>query len=256
MALVWTPSTTTSPPPTRWRRPRAPHGGPPTNDAACARLYRRPGQEPRHHGVKINTSTPLRRLLLLDAVRRRDRRPWSPPTRPLDVYAVYEHRGDRQAAARAIAEQTGILAAWQAEQDAGLGFPTPPPAATADDGLPTAVDWAELFARDRTAGRLADRRPVARGRLISLTAPRKERKSLLMLYLAACLAAGRDPWTGRRAHRRRRRLPRPRDDRGRPPRTARGHGLRRRRPRTAALLPAPRPCRCSTSPKAARCCSS
>ncbi len=33
--------------------------------------------------------------------------------------------------------------------------------------------------------------------MISLTAERKHRKSLLMLYLAACLAIGRCPWTGR-----------------------------------------------------------
>lgn len=38
----------------------------------------------------------------------------------LDVLAVYEHSGDRDAAARHIAEQTGILDAWKAEQDAEL----------------------------------------------------------------------------------------------------------------------------------------
>ena len=38
----------------------------------------------------------------------------------LDVIAVYEHQGDRQAAARRIAEQTGILSAWGTERDAAL----------------------------------------------------------------------------------------------------------------------------------------
>jgi len=36
----------------------------------------------------------------------------------LDVIAAYEHRGNRHEAARAIAERTGILAAWRKEQDA------------------------------------------------------------------------------------------------------------------------------------------
>lgn len=35
-----------------------------------------------------------------------------------DVLAVYEHGGDRMAALRAVAEATGILAAWRAERDA------------------------------------------------------------------------------------------------------------------------------------------
>lgn len=38
----------------------------------------------------------------------------------LDVIATYEHQGDRQAAARRIAEQTGILSAWGTERDAAL----------------------------------------------------------------------------------------------------------------------------------------
>lgn len=36
----------------------------------------------------------------------------------LEVIAAYEHRGDRQEAARAIAEAAGILAAWKAARDA------------------------------------------------------------------------------------------------------------------------------------------
>jgi hypothetical protein len=61
------------------------------------------------------------------------------------------------------------------------------------------VDWAELFARDRTSEDWLVPDLWPRGRQISLTAPRKERKSLLMLDLAACLARGVDPWTGRPA---------------------------------------------------------
>jgi hypothetical protein len=49
----------------------------------------------------------------------------------LDVCAAYEHGGDRQAAARAIAEQTGIYTAWQqAEQgrvNTMFGSQPPPP---------------------------------------------------------------------------------------------------------------------------------
>lgn len=43
----------------------------------------------------------------------------------LDVIAAYEHRNDRDTAARAIADQTGIMAAWQSEQDA-IRQPTAP----------------------------------------------------------------------------------------------------------------------------------
>jgi hypothetical protein len=63
--------------------------------------------------------------------------------------------------------------------------------------LPQPIDWAELFARDRASEDWLIPDVWPKGRMISLTAPRKERKSLLMLYLAACLAVGRNPWTQR-----------------------------------------------------------
>jgi hypothetical protein len=61
-----------------------------------------------------------------------------------------------------------------------------------------ALNWHDLFARDRSGPDWLVEDFWPRGRMISLTAPRKERKSLLMLYLAACLAVGRCPWTARK----------------------------------------------------------
>ena len=45
----------------------------------------------------------------------------------LDIIAAYEHRGDRQAAARDIAETTGILAAWRQARDTASAPKAPPP---------------------------------------------------------------------------------------------------------------------------------
>lgn len=61
--------------------------------------------------------------------------------------------------------------------------------------LPTPVDWFELFDSDSKHNWLVHGFwPV--GRQLQLHAPRKSGKSLFMLYVAASLAAGRDPFTG------------------------------------------------------------
>lgn len=81
-------------------------------------LYERPGQidhVDRPGGlinangrlVVFSTSTPFVSTLEHDIGKR------GPTYDLLDVYAVYEHGGDRKAAARAIAVTTGIYAAWQ-----------------------------------------------------------------------------------------------------------------------------------------------
>jgi hypothetical protein len=59
------------------------------------------------------------------------------------------------------------------------------------------VDWHALFDADPSVPEWLVEDFWPRGRMISLSAPRKERKSLLMLYLAACLAVGRCPWSHR-----------------------------------------------------------
>jgi len=63
----------------------------------------------------------------------------------LDVIAAYEHRGDRQTAARAIAEATGILDAWKRQRDATSH--TVPPAANVDTttGEITALNLPDEF---------------------------------------------------------------------------------------------------------------
>jgi hypothetical protein len=77
------------------------------------------------------------------------------------------------------------------------GSPAPDDTDTTDDGLPAPVDWHALYAHEghELEWLVEDLWPA--GRLISIVAPIKARKSLLMLYLAACLARGMDPWTGR-----------------------------------------------------------
>jgi hypothetical protein len=63
------------------------------------------------------------------------------------------------------------------------------------DGLPTPVDWHTLFARESTTEWLIeDIWPL--GRQIHIFAARKTGKSLVLLWCAACLAVGRDPFTG------------------------------------------------------------
>lgn len=64
----------------------------------------------------------------------------------LDVIAAYEHGNDRQEAARAIADDTGIMRAWKAARDASSPFgdlpdQTEPPA----PGEPTAFNLPETF---------------------------------------------------------------------------------------------------------------
>jgi hypothetical protein len=64
-------------------------------------------------------------------------------------------------------------------------------------GLPVRVDWDALFAREDpdTAWLVEDVWPAARQ--LHVFATRKTGKSLVLLYIAASLAAGRDPFTGK-----------------------------------------------------------
>jgi hypothetical protein len=91
-------------------------------DAQDCPLYERPDQEvPGPNGGLINksgllvvfsTSTPFESVLTAAGTGH------GTTYNLLDVYAAYEHEGDRQTAARAIADQTGIYPAWQAEEKA------------------------------------------------------------------------------------------------------------------------------------------
>ncbi len=96
----------------------------------------------------------------------------------------------RRAAANAAAEAEAELMVQAAPS---LNGEEPEPTTN----LPVPVDWHALFGRDRTGAEWLVEDFWPRGRMISLTAPRKARKSLLMLYLASCLAIGRCPWTAR-----------------------------------------------------------
>jgi hypothetical protein len=64
-----------------------------------------------------------------------------------------------------------------------------------DDGLPVPIDWHALFARQNDIDWLVEDVWPA-GRQLHIFAARKTGKSLLMLWIAANLAAGRDPFTG------------------------------------------------------------
>lgn len=110
-------------------------------------LFERPGQTERgRNGGLINangrlvvfsTSTPFVSTLQKDAHSGR-----GPTYDLLDVYSAYEHEGDRLAAARAIAEATGIWDAWQAEQNPlrGLTMNATPPGSGAGGEPPPGVD--------------------------------------------------------------------------------------------------------------------
>lgn len=130
-------------------------------DSQNCPLYERPDQEhPGQNGAVINksgrlvvytTSTPFESVLATTG----HGRTYS----LLDVYAAYEHQGDRQLAARVIAEQTGIYGAWLDERDPRRGHDpadnsTPGDSAQKNDGsLPAAFrrySTAELLAEDRT----------------------------------------------------------------------------------------------------------
>lgn len=67
---------------------------------------------------------------------------------------------------------------------------------TVDVSLPIPVDWAALYARENDAAWLVeDLWPE--GRQLHIHAARKTGKSLVMLFIAASLAAGRDPFSNR-----------------------------------------------------------
>lgn len=102
---------------------------------------------------------------------------------PHDPTAVFDH---------ALAELNGHSELDDEAFDALVRDAAPAPAMA----LPQPVDWGELFARTRSDEDWLVPKLWPRGRMVSLSAPAKARKSLLMLHLSACLAAGRDPWTG------------------------------------------------------------
>lgn len=118
----------------------------------------------------------------------------------LDVYAAYEHRGDRTAAARAIADKTGIYDAWLAQrpvlgalQQGGEQGAVAPPA-----GVDVAAGEIVRFRRYSVAELLAERREfewLAVGMLVDGTygvdaGELKSLKSYLGLARAVGLAAG------------------------------------------------------------------
>lgn len=71
------------------------------------------------------------------------------------------------------------------------------PTTTVNGRLPERVDWDRLFTRDDpdTEWLVEDLWPASRQ--LHVFASRKTGKSLILLWLCACLAAGRDPLTGR-----------------------------------------------------------
>jgi hypothetical protein len=98
----------------------------------------------------------------------------------LDVIAVYEHGGDRQAAARAVADSTGILTAWQQQrQQADIDqftriaasvtsepAPTPPPSVDPNTGEIARPDHLDDAFFDRSPS-LRIIHQAARSRLVA-----------------------------------------------------------------------------------------
>jgi RecA-family ATPase len=72
----------------------------------------------------------------------------------------------------------------------------PPDDHPPDDSLPQPINWHELYQRDvQVEWLVPDFWPV--GRQLHLHAPKKSGKSLVMFWIVANLARGRDPFTGR-----------------------------------------------------------
>lgn len=94
----------------------------------------------------------------------------------LDVIATYEHGGDRQAAARAIAERTGILDAWKRERTptghiATTPVPVAPPSVDPETGELVGPSGGPLDEQFWTSRHYLEQiREAARSRLVSPSA--------------------------------------------------------------------------------------
>lgn len=99
-------------------------------------------------------------------------------------------------------EWNGIMS-WAVGRALSKSPPTDDPVETEPheslfDGSTTIqpLSWADVWTYDPDAQDWMVRDLIPRTRSVSITAEAKAGKSDLMLYVAACLAMGRDPWTG------------------------------------------------------------
>lgn len=141
-------------------------------------MMKRPNKDTDGISASVNES---RRLMVFTSMTSFDyygNQPLGAPTPTydeLDVVAMYEHGNDRQAAARAIAEATGILDAWKRERDAefttAIGLTdegplarTAPPNVNAEGEVKQAPPTADIW-DERPI--LAHIRDAARNRMVS-----------------------------------------------------------------------------------------
>ena len=111
-----------------------------------------------------------------------------------DAFVALEYGGDATAAGRAVRQQ--MNSNRSNISTTGLEFNDIDDRGDRGD-LPAPVDWEALFAGDTDHEWLVeDVWPL--GRQLHIFAAKKTGKSLLMLWIAANLAYGRDPFTGRR----------------------------------------------------------
>src|SRR5262249_47643791 len=113
-----------------------------------------------------------------------------------------ERRRDGPEFANALAWAVGNVLAEVGAAAAHTASSEPPPfdeptgsatrAPTVDELLPTPLDWHALFAREGTQDWLVEGLWPA-GRQLHIFAARKTGKSLVALWIAACLAIGIDP---------------------------------------------------------------
>jgi hypothetical protein len=109
---------------------------------------------------------------------------------PLEWYAAHHHAGSLSAASKALrAEMSPTMpTAATAPQTADEGAPDP----TFDETLAAMlIDWGEFWSQDHKAAEWLAEPVLAQGRSTAIFAPGGTGKSLLSLYMAACIATGR-----------------------------------------------------------------
>ena len=114
---------------------------------------------------------------------------------PFELYCRTEHGGDFTAAAAALRSQGYGAQAPQAPW-VDLHATTTHQDVVDDDRAIRPVEWQALYGGEHNEEWLIE--PIIpAGRSVALVASAKAGKSLLALYLVACVSAGRDPFTGK-----------------------------------------------------------
>jgi hypothetical protein len=162
--------------------------------------YTRPGKEVRKghsavlHGddgpfVIFTTEIPASLRQLGHAVRKGEGFAFS----PFEWYAAHQHAGSLSDASRALrAEMSPPMPTTAATPQTANEGPPVAPEPTFDETLAAMlIDWGEFWNQDHKAAEWLAEPVLAQGRSTAIFAPGGTGKSLLSLYMAACIATGR-----------------------------------------------------------------